>query len=203
MRKAPIVSSRRTTVLRPTCDPLRLARCFVRLFAVLTLLFVQMIGARTANAQAAPRKSAKDHPAAASAEKPHYVGSEACRTCHQKAYNGWKKSRMANILLDPKVHPEAVIGDFSHPDPVRTFTLDDVAFTYAAASSSAISPSAATITTHSPRSGTLPTNVGYPITSKREPIGGRRSTVRRTSIAPPAPPAMDATRSTTTSKRIR
>jgi predicted CXXCH cytochrome family protein len=65
-----------------------------------------------------------------SSPKAHYVGSEACKSCHLTQYNGWKKSRMANILLDPKEHPEAVVGDFTHSDPVRTFTLDDVAFTY-------------------------------------------------------------------------
>jgi predicted CXXCH cytochrome family protein len=37
---------------------------------------------------------------------------------------------MANVLRDPKLHPEAVLGDFSSPDPIRTFSLDDVAFTY-------------------------------------------------------------------------
>ncbi len=66
----------------------------------------------------------------ASRSEAHYVGSESCKTCHLAAYNGWKKSRMANILLDPRQHPEAVVGDFSKPDPVRTFSLDDVAFTY-------------------------------------------------------------------------
>ncbi len=62
--------------------------------------------------------------------KVQYVGSESCKHCHLAAYQGWKKSRMANILLDPRQHPEAVVGDFAHPDLVRTFTLDDVAFTY-------------------------------------------------------------------------
>jgi predicted CXXCH cytochrome family protein len=80
--------------------------------------------------------AAAQHPVPASAQKgavgskAHYVGSEACKTCHLAQYNGWKKSRMANILLDPRQHPEAVVGDFTHPDPVRTFNLDDVAFTY-------------------------------------------------------------------------
>jgi len=37
---------------------------------------------------------------------------------------------MANVVRDPKVHPEAVVGDFNHPDPVRTFGLDEVAFVY-------------------------------------------------------------------------
>jgi predicted CXXCH cytochrome family protein len=59
-----------------------------------------------------------------------YVGSQACQRCHQELYEGWKHSKMANILLDPREHPEAVEGDFTHPDPVRTFGLDEVAFTY-------------------------------------------------------------------------
>ena len=76
-----------------------------------------------------------DHPNATSqntqtGDPARYVGSESCKKCHLAAYNGWKKSRMANILLDPHEHPEAVVGDFSKPDPVRTFTLNDVAFTY-------------------------------------------------------------------------
>ena len=37
---------------------------------------------------------------------------------------------MANILRDPKEHPEAVLGDFVHDDPIRTFGLDQVAFVY-------------------------------------------------------------------------
>lgn len=60
----------------------------------------------------------------------HYSGSQACQRCHQDLYAGWKQSKMANILLDPREHPEAVKGDFSHPDPVRTFSLEEVAFLY-------------------------------------------------------------------------
>ena len=37
---------------------------------------------------------------------------------------------MANVVRDPKEHPEAVLGDFVHADPIRTFTLDQVAFVY-------------------------------------------------------------------------
>ena len=79
---------------------------------------------------AAAQRPATSGKKVASDPKPHYVGSKACKSCHLAQYNGWKKSRMANILLDPREHPEAVVGDFAHPDPVRTFTLDDVAFTY-------------------------------------------------------------------------
>ena len=37
---------------------------------------------------------------------------------------------MANVIQDPKAHPEAVLGDFTHADPLVTFNLKDVAFTY-------------------------------------------------------------------------
>ena len=37
---------------------------------------------------------------------------------------------MANVVRDPKVHPEAVLGDFTHPNPLVTFSLDQVAFVY-------------------------------------------------------------------------
>jgi hypothetical protein len=37
---------------------------------------------------------------------------------------------MANVVRDPSVHPEAALGDFSKPDPVRTFDLSQVAFVY-------------------------------------------------------------------------
>lgn len=62
--------------------------------------------------------------------KPHFVGSESCKRCHANEYNNWKKTRMANVVRDPKEHPEAVLGDFEHEDPVRTFDLDQVAFVY-------------------------------------------------------------------------
>ncbi len=67
---------------------------------------------------------------ASAPQKARYVGSEACKSCHLDLFNGWKKTRMANVLLDPKEHPEAVLGNFADPDPVRTFSLGDVAFTY-------------------------------------------------------------------------
>jgi predicted CXXCH cytochrome family protein len=59
-----------------------------------------------------------------------FTGSESCRKCHAKEFNGWKQTRMANVVRDPKLHPEAVLGDFNHPDPNRPFDLDKVAFVY-------------------------------------------------------------------------
>ena len=37
---------------------------------------------------------------------------------------------MANVVTDPKQNPSVVIPDFSKPDPLLTFKLDDVAFVY-------------------------------------------------------------------------
>jgi hypothetical protein len=37
---------------------------------------------------------------------------------------------MANAVTDPKVNPKVVIPDFSKPDPLLTFKLEDVAFVY-------------------------------------------------------------------------
>jgi hypothetical protein len=35
-----------------------------------------------------------------------------------------------HVVVDPKVHPEAVLRDFTRPDPLLTFKLDAVAFLY-------------------------------------------------------------------------
>lgn len=70
----------------------------------------------------------------AASERPkraaHFVGSESCKGCHAKTYTGWKQTRMANVVRDPRVHADSVLGDFAHPDPVRTFGLDEVALVY-------------------------------------------------------------------------
>ncbi len=59
-----------------------------------------------------------------------YTGSASCTPCHQREFDGWKQTRMANVVRDPKVDPSAVLGDFTTPNPLRSFTLDDVAFVY-------------------------------------------------------------------------
>src|ERR1700691_6270395 len=65
---------------------------------------------------AAPYASASEESAQA-----QFVGSARCQGCHAEAYKGWKETRMANVVRDPKEHPEAVLGDFVHGDPARTF----------------------------------------------------------------------------------
>jgi len=61
---------------------------------------------------------------------PQFVGSAACKTCHAAIYERWSKTRMANVVRDPKVHPEALLPDLSKPDPLVKFTKDDIAFVY-------------------------------------------------------------------------
>jgi predicted CXXCH cytochrome family protein len=81
----------------------------LRLFLVLSLLPVISIRAQQVNA---------------------FVGSQACATCHPAIFATWKKTRMANVVQDPKVHPEAILGNFSKPDPLVTFKKEEIAFTY-------------------------------------------------------------------------
>lgn len=60
-----------------------------------------------------------------------FVGSRACEQCHAALYQRWSKTPMANVVTDPKAHPEVIIGDFATADPnVVTFTRDDIAFVY-------------------------------------------------------------------------
>jgi hypothetical protein len=78
------------------------------------------------------------HPALKSAEaalptasgSARYVGSQACAACHQDEYSRWSKTKMANVVTDPKLHPEVVIGDFKTPNPLVTFTIAQVDFVY-------------------------------------------------------------------------
>ena len=67
---------------------------------------------------------------ATSASAAHFVGSAACQQCHAEVFARWSKTRMANVVRDPKVHPDAIIPDFSKADPLLTFTKDDIAFVY-------------------------------------------------------------------------
>jgi len=59
-----------------------------------------------------------------------YVGSAACARCHMPTYERWKRTRMANVVVDPKEHPEAIIPDLSKADTLLTFGKDQIAFVY-------------------------------------------------------------------------
>jgi predicted CXXCH cytochrome family protein len=78
-------------------------------------------------AASSPQTAAAQSPIAGTA---HYVGSAACKDCHADIYDRWKKTRMANVVQDPHARPEAIIPDLSKPDPLLTFTKDDIALVY-------------------------------------------------------------------------
>ncbi len=59
----------------------------------------------------------------------HYVGSHACARCHTQIYDRWTKTPMANVVRDPKEHPEAIIPDLA-TNTVARFTRDQVALVY-------------------------------------------------------------------------
>lgn len=113
------------------------SRMRVRASSLLIVAAVAMcstLSVRVAS-QAAPQQPA-GQPAAplpgAAAQVPQarYVGSTTCRTCHGAIYERWSKTRMANVVTDPKQRPDAVLPDFGKADPLLTFTLDQVAFVY-------------------------------------------------------------------------
>ena len=66
----------------------------------------------------------------ASPQALQYSGSASCKTCHPAIYNRWTKTRMANIVRDPKTHPDAILPDLSKADPLVNFTSQDIAFVY-------------------------------------------------------------------------
>ena len=66
---------------------------------------------------------------ASTAGSAHYVGSQACEKCHAQIYERWKKTPMANIVRDPREHPDAIIPNLA-TNTVAKFTKDQVAFVY-------------------------------------------------------------------------
>jgi predicted CXXCH cytochrome family protein len=60
----------------------------------------------------------------------HYVGSATCAQCHDAIYGRWSKSRMANVVRDPRAHPDAILPDLSKPDPLVSFSVADIALVY-------------------------------------------------------------------------
>ncbi|MGH6869564.1 MAG: c-type cytochrome, partial [Methylocella sp.] len=57
-----------------------------------------------------------------------YAGSESCKPCHAGIYDRWKKTPMANVVRDPRKHPNAIIPDLSKANPLVHFSKDDIAF---------------------------------------------------------------------------
>jgi len=66
----------------------------------------------------------------ATASMAHYVGSAACQKCHAQIYEHWKKTPMANVVRDPKEHPDAITPNLATNNVSPKFTKDQVAFVY-------------------------------------------------------------------------
>jgi hypothetical protein len=66
----------------------------------------------------------------AQAQTTQFVGSATCKPCHAQIFDRWSKTRMANIVVDPAQHPEAIIPDLTKPDPLVKFNKNDIAFVY-------------------------------------------------------------------------
>ena len=47
--------------------------------------------------------------ALAAALNAQYAGSGKCRDCHAEVFSRWSKTRMANVVRDPRTHPDAII----------------------------------------------------------------------------------------------
>jgi mono/diheme cytochrome c family protein len=65
----------------------------------------------------------------ATARSAHYAGSQSCQKCHAQIYEHWRKTPMANVVRDPREHPDAIIPDLA-TNSVAKFTKDDVALVY-------------------------------------------------------------------------
>ena len=59
----------------------------------------------------------------------HHVGSQNCQKCHAQIYEHWQKTPMANIVRDPRQHPDAIIPKLA-TNTVSKFTEDQVALVY-------------------------------------------------------------------------
>ena len=59
----------------------------------------------------------------------HYIGSRACAKCHAAIYERWAKTPMANVVRDPREHPDAILPDLA-TDTVWKFSRAQVAFVY-------------------------------------------------------------------------
>jgi predicted CXXCH cytochrome family protein len=59
----------------------------------------------------------------------HYVGSQACQKCHADIYGHWKKTPMANVVRDPREHPDAITPDLN-TNTVAKFSKEQIAFVY-------------------------------------------------------------------------
>jgi len=63
------------------------------------------------------------------ASSAHYVGSQACESCHADEYRRWRKTPMANVVRDPGQSPPSLFPDLK-TNTVFPFEAHQVAFVY-------------------------------------------------------------------------
>ena len=91
---------------------------WVRVTAMVALLPLCAAAQNTTSAAAQnPAPAAAAVPAQSTAGS-RYTGSLACQSCHAQIYERWKKTPMANVVRDPREHPEAILPDLSR-NPIR------------------------------------------------------------------------------------
>src|ERR1044071_2425347 len=88
------------------------------------VLFVAALSARV-DSQGNPAAGARPPAPGPTPAQATYVGSARCGDCHPAVYARWSKTRMANVVTDPKEHPEVIIPDLTKTDPLLTFTPND------------------------------------------------------------------------------
>jgi predicted CXXCH cytochrome family protein len=98
---------------------------FTQFFLLLPLLLA--LNAVQAQAQQAPVPGPQ--PQSQPQLTARYVGSRACQSCHADIYARWQKTPMANVVRDPREHPEAILPDLASNN-VKKFALDDVGLVY-------------------------------------------------------------------------
>lgn len=76
--------------------------------------------------QSPPRESAFQTGAIPTAQ---YTGSQSCQRCHSEIYERWKKTPMANVVRDPREHPDAILPNLD-TNTVAKFSREQVAFVY-------------------------------------------------------------------------
>jgi predicted CXXCH cytochrome family protein len=63
------------------------------------------------------------------AAQARYVGSQACAKCHEAIYQRWKKTPMANVVRDPREHPDAIVPNLAI-NTVGKLSPEQVALVY-------------------------------------------------------------------------
>lgn len=98
------------------------------LLSTLGVFLAATAGAQQQRLPSAPKGGAAPVPATVAGR--NYVGSAACQSCHADIYARWQRTPMANVVRDPRQHPEAIVPDLTQPDPLLTFTPDQIGLVY-------------------------------------------------------------------------